>query len=363
MPKSTPQSSLESFIAHARSKGMDHQTIRMLLLSAGWKEHDVAVAIGAEGLDVAVPVPPDAGGARDAFFHLLAFAGLYTSVISFVILAFAYVNRWFPDLALERYVTDESFRSGIRWPLAALIVSFPIFLWMSRLLLKEMRMHSEKQSSGVRRWLTYLTLFVAASVLMGDLITLVFSLLSGDITVRFLLKVVVVFLVAGGVFTYYFYALRKPVLEQGNMHRAYALGSIVVVALTIVYGLFMAGSPATERDRRIDGQRLSDIRVIADATLSIVYGNDRWSKPIPAPVSSLKPLPSSLEVIVRETVDQRVPSTDPEGIPYEYIVEDSTHFSVCTTFNYEDMEQYAPFWDHPAGSHCYTFDTAEMNLP
>src|SRR3989338_956385 len=150
MPKSTQQSSLESFIAHARSKDMDHQTIRMLLLSAGWKEHDVAIAIGAEGLDVAVPVPPDAGGARDAFFHLLAFAG---------------VNRWFPDAALERYVTDESFRAGIRWPLAALIVSFPIFLWMSRLLLKEMRMHSEKQSSGVRRWLTYLTLFVAATLL------------------------------------------------------------------------------------------------------------------------------------------------------------------------------------------------------
>ena len=166
MPTTTPQSSLESFIAHARSKGMDHQTIRMLLLSAGWKEHDVAMAIGAEGLDVAVPTPPDAGGARDAFFHLLAFAGLYTSVVSFILLAFAYINRWFPDAALERYATDESFRDSIRWPLAALIVAFPIFLWMTRLLVKEMRSHSEKQSSGVRRWLTYLTLFLTALVLI-----------------------------------------------------------------------------------------------------------------------------------------------------------------------------------------------------
>src|SRR3990167_7244317 len=250
MTKPTPQSSLESFIAHARSKGMDHQTIRMLLLSAGWKEHDVAIAIGAEGLDVALPVPPDAGGARDAFFHLLAFAGLYTSVISFTILAFAYVNRWFPDAALERYVTDESFRAGIRWPLAALIVSFPIFLWMSRLLLREMREHSEKQSSGVRRWLTYLTLFVAASVLMGDLITLVFSLLSGEVTIRFLLKVIIVFLVAGGVLTYYFYGLRKSVGEQKNMHKIYGWTAIGVFGLTVVYGFFMAGSPGTERQRR-----------------------------------------------------------------------------------------------------------------
>lgn len=342
---------------------MDHQTIRMLLLSAGWKEHDVAMAIGAEGLDISVPVPPDAGGARDAFFHLLAFAGLYTSVISFVILTFAYINRWLPDLLLERYVTDESFRSGIRWPLAALIVAFPITLWMTRLLLREMRLHTEKQSSGVRRWLTYLTLFVAASVLTGDLITIVFSLLSGEVTVRFLLKVIVVFLVAGGVFTYYFHSLRKSMSEQGNLHRTYGLGSAALVAVTIVYGIFLAGSPSTERDRRLDTQRLTDIRTIADATLNIVYGKDRWSKPMPFPPSAMKPLPTNLDVIVSETVDQRVPSADPEGIPYEYFIEDRTHFSVCSTFIFEDREQFAPFWNHPAGSYCYKFDTAEMNLP
>lgn len=342
---------------------MDHQTIRMLLLSAGWKEHDIAMAIGAEGLDVAVPVPPDAGGARDAFFHLLAFAGLYTSVISFVILGFAYMNRWLPDAALERYVTDESFRAGIRWPLAALIVAFPIFLWMSRLLLKEMRAHTEKQSSGVRRWLTYLTLFVAASVLMGDVITLVFSLLSGEVTLRFLLKVVIVFTVAGGVFTYYFAALRKPVLEQGNLHRSYGLGAIAIVVITIVYGFFMAGSPGTERDRRIDSRRMADVRIIADATLSIVYGENRWSRPVSLPSPVLEPLPGSLEEIAAETVNQRVPTTDPEGIPYEYRRGDFTHFAVCTTFHYEDMEQHAPFWNHPAGEYCYTFDTGEMNVP
>lgn len=342
---------------------MDHQTIRMLLLSAGWKEHDVAAAIGAEGLDMPVPVPPDAGGARDAFFHLLAFAGLYTSVISFIILVFAYISRWFPDPALERYVTDESFRDSIRWPLAALIVAFPIFLWMTRLIVREMRAHTEKQSSGVRRWLTYFTLFVAASVLMGDLITLVFSLLSGDITVRFILKVIVVFLVAGVVFTYYFYGLRKSVAEQANLQRTYGWTAIGVAALTVVYGIFLAGSPGTERHRRIDEQRLNDIRTIADAALSIVYGKDRWSRPLPAPPSQLRPLPASLDDIVSHTVNVRVPSTDPEGLPYEYRRDDASHFSVCTTFHFVDEQQYAPFWDHPAGSHCYTFDTGEVNVP
>ncbi|TSC98003.1 MAG: hypothetical protein Greene101449_1025 [Candidatus Peregrinibacteria bacterium Greene1014_49] len=113
----------------------------------------------------------------------------------------------------------------------------------------------------------------------------------------------------------------------------------------------------------MDAQRVSDIRIIADATLSIVYGNDRWSKPFPMPVSSVNPLPGTLEEIATVTVNQRVSITDPEGITYKYRIDDRTHFSVCSTFNFEDKEQYAPFWNHPAGEHCFVFDTGEMNLP
>jgi hypothetical protein len=361
MPKHTSADSLQSFIAHARGKGMDHQTIRMLLLSAGWKERDVARAIGEEGLDMPVPMPTDAGGARDAFFHLLAFAGLYTSVISFIILAFAYVHRWLPDEALERFVTEESFRSSVRWPLAALIVAYPIFLWISRLLLRELREHVEKQSGGVRRWLTYLTLFVAASVLMGDLTTLVFSLLSGEVTLRFLLKVIIVFLVAGGTFTYYFQALRRPVSEQGTMHRTYGILTSTLVLLAIANGLFLTGSPVTERQRRMDTQRIQDIRTIAEATFDYVHQDARWTRPLPATIA--RSLPETLEQIAQASVRQRVQVTDPAGVPYLYRKDDRAHFRVCTTFAFENHEQYAPFWDHPAGEHCYVFDITKPDLP
>ena len=36
---------LTEFIAHARKKEMDHATIRMLLVSSGWKEKDVMQAL------------------------------------------------------------------------------------------------------------------------------------------------------------------------------------------------------------------------------------------------------------------------------------------------------------------------------
>src|SRR5687768_17120052 len=109
--------SLQDFISHARTKGMDHQTIRMLLLSAGWKEKDIARAMTEESLDMPIPMPQETGGARDAFFHLLTFASFYTTAISLVSLFFTYINRLFPDPALGETYTYYDL-SGIRWSIA-----------------------------------------------------------------------------------------------------------------------------------------------------------------------------------------------------------------------------------------------------
>src|SRR3989344_7569187 len=103
---------LASFIEHARKKGMDRATIRVLLLSAGWKEKDIAEAMTKEALDMQVPMPPDTGGARDAFFHLLMFAALYTWVIAVIMLCFQYIERWLPDAAQMDF-DASSYYSGI----------------------------------------------------------------------------------------------------------------------------------------------------------------------------------------------------------------------------------------------------------
>ena len=340
---------------------MDHQTIRMLLLSAGWKERDIAAATAEQGLDMPVPMPPDAGGARDAFYHLLTFGGLYTVVISFLVLAYAYINRWLPDVALEPYATEEGFRTSIRWSLSAIIVAYPLFLWISRILLREIALHPEKASSGVRRWLTYLTLFIAASVLTGDVIALIFSLLNGEITLRFFLKALVVFLVTGSAFTYYFRSLRVDPRGLTLLSRSYGSIASAAVLESFVYGLVLAGSPGTERLRKIDAQRVNDVRTIAEAVLDAVHGSDRWSKPVSS--GPIKPLPKTLEEVAALSVRQRVPLTDGTGEPYIYSVADRTHFSVCTVFAFENREQYAPFWDHSSGKHCYKFDAAQTNLP
>ena len=61
--------------------------------------------------------------------------------------------------------------------------------------------------------MTYLTLFSAACALIGDVITLVYNALGGELTVRFLLKVITVALIAGTAFIYYLHGLRQDEVE------------------------------------------------------------------------------------------------------------------------------------------------------
>jgi len=84
-----------------------------------------------------------------------------------------------------------------------LIVAVPVFLALSRIINRAARLDPNKRASPIRRWLTYLTLFAAACVLIGDVTTLVYRLLGGDLAIRFVLKVVTVGLIAGAAFGYY----------------------------------------------------------------------------------------------------------------------------------------------------------------
>ena len=47
--------SLIQFVDHAREKGMDHATIRQLLVSAGWKDKDVAEVFCSRDLELPIP--------------------------------------------------------------------------------------------------------------------------------------------------------------------------------------------------------------------------------------------------------------------------------------------------------------------
>lgn len=338
---------------------MDHQTIRMLLLSSGWKEKDVVEALTEATLDMPIPAPEDRGGAREAFFHLIAFVTLCASVTSVLVLLFEYLNRLFPDVAFDVMNSDDT--SFIRWFIATLIVSFPIFSWMTSMIVRDIAKNPERAWSPVRRWLTYLTLFVTAGVLVGDGITLLFYVLEGEISIRFILKICAVLAVAGGVFSYYFLALKLPVKDQrsSNMNRIYSIGAWVLVLGVIVWGMFFAGTPLAQRAKRMDELRVSNLRLIQEEIFNIAYaGVDRYKEGRPFTVLP-HPLPGTLEEVLAKAQYQRPEIVDPEtGEQYRYDVEDST-FRLCATFTTERNLGYDIFWNHGVGEKCYEFNALD----
>ncbi len=212
------------FVDHARDKGMDHATIRLLLLSSGWKEKDVADAFCTRDLELPIPKPAVVGSARprgrrvsvwprrarDAFIHLLTFGALYTWATSLILLFFTYIDFAFPDPAWRTSQAElEGALSLIRAQLAIVTVSFPIYLALWHFLLREVRRDPEKAKGSIRRWLGYLTIFVGALTLSGDVMTLLYYLLEGQLTVRLLLKAAVLFLIAGSLVLYLARTLRS----------------------------------------------------------------------------------------------------------------------------------------------------------
>jgi uncharacterized protein DUF5671 len=195
---------LTTFVEAALHARQSREDVRNALEQAGWSADQIADGL-AHFSDVAfaVPVPrPRAQvSARDAFWYLLMFGTLYVSAYHLGDLLFDFINRLYPD-PLDRqnsaYLMDT-----IRWSTAALIVAFPTFVLTARRIASDVAKDPTRRNSAIRKWLTNITMLVAAAALVGDGITLVYNLLGGELTLRFVLKVLVVAVIAGAAFGYY----------------------------------------------------------------------------------------------------------------------------------------------------------------
>ncbi|MEM1240493.1 MAG: DUF5671 domain-containing protein [Cyanobacteria bacterium P01_H01_bin.26] len=211
-PKS--RSELVNFIAAARSQGASDDFISKLLRSFGWPQREIerAYFVVYEEL-VGIPIPSPYGGqgesARDTFVYLLSFVtlGMWTQALGEI--GFILINHIIPD-PLNRSYGDFSFQ--VAFCLARLLVAYPVYLLLMRKILKELSVYREKAYSGVRKWLTYIALLLVALVGIGTLMAFLTSFLRGELTPRFLLKVLVILVIDGGVLAYYSqWIQRRPV--------------------------------------------------------------------------------------------------------------------------------------------------------
>ena len=202
---------LIEFTRRALTAGIGRSEVARVLKDTGWSDSDIAAALGSFAdvqFPIAVPKPRPYLSAWEVFVYLVLFAALYASAYSLGSMIFDFINLAFPDL-LQNWPSRDSTYDSIRWDIASLVISLPLFLFMFTLANREISRDPNKRSSRPRKWLTYLTLFVAVVCLAGDLVTLVYNVLGGEFTVRFALKVATVGIIAGGIFGYFLIDVRQ----------------------------------------------------------------------------------------------------------------------------------------------------------
>jgi len=289
---------------------------------------------------------------RDVFLYLLSIIALVTVAVSFGVLLYKYIEIQFPDLLTEGYYWSKtSALDSIRNSMAILIVVFPVFIWVSWFLAKDMHKFPEKRDLRIRRWLLYLTLFAASLVIIGDLIALLMSFLNGELTTRFILKVLTVLLIAGSILAHYFSELRDKAFGwMGVLDKVL----IVLVAAGVLGGFWIAGSPAQQRAVRFDERRITDLSTIQYQVI------DYWQRK--------QALPSNL-MDLKNDISGFVAPKDPEtGADYAYRVTGPQSFEICGVFATANNDGRSPNqdysmarypgetfdnWMHEAGEACF----------
>ncbi|MBI5139512.1 hypothetical protein HZA26_02795 [Candidatus Nomurabacteria bacterium] len=281
--------------------------------------------------------------AKDFFINLGAIVALYTSVVSLLNLLFTVINTAYPQVT-NGYTYFGS--STISWPVATLIIFFPIFMFLMWLLEKDYIINPSRQNSGIHRWLTYITLFITGLVLAIDLITVLYYFLDGqELTTGFVLKVLVLLVVASGIFSYYLYdVLGKLTSKNRNTYRIVAC---LVILLSIVWGFSVLGSPRTQRLYKYDEQKVNDLMNINNEINNFYSINGK--------------LPTDLFEL---SENYYLPLNDGQtDKPYEYLKKENTKYTLCAEFNRDsaqiDEDRFSetayPYhtWVHKAGKYCF----------
>ncbi len=294
---------------------------------------------------------------RDFFLYLGAMAGLYVSFGAVLSLSFAYINYLFPDIVGQGYAYERGFyTSSVQWQMALIVVFFPVFLFLTSYLRKEISRQPGRLNLWIRRFLVFLTIFITAVVVLGDLVAILRSFLGGELSSRFLLKAGALLIISSLVLVYYILDIRGTYIKRPIISKIFGVVSVVLVLGLLTAVFSVTGSPAHQRLLKIDARKVYDLQDIQWHIQSYWQKKDR--------------LPEVLSELNDDFSGYRVP-TDPESdLAYEYQKKDKLSFELCATFNTKTSDERnggggyltkpvalglenSSNWQHEAGRQCF----------
>ncbi len=254
---------------------------------------------------------------KDFFLWAGAMVTLYASVFSLIALLFSYIDYAYPN-PLDTYRVDP-YASGMPYQMASLIVLVPAFLLLMRIIRLTIQRDESRQEIWVRRWALFLTIFVAGATVIIDLIVLLQHFLSGqELTTGFVFKILVVFLIAGAGLLHFLADLRGYWRANPSKVQMVGWGVAATVAVAIIAGFVVVGTPQEARLMRFDSHRVNNLQTIQWQIVNY------WQQK--------QKLPTVLTEIEDPISGFRVPSDPQTGASYEYGASAPLQFELCATF-------------------------------
>ena len=170
---------------------------------------------------------------KEFFQYLLQFGLFYISAITLALLWFELIDTSFqnsPDDIKYSWVYTL-----MTLDVSILIVMTPAFLLLSWYSKAYLRKHPERKDIGFRRWMMYLTVFLTALSFIWFLIFLINDFILGDLTAAFVIKTVILLIVAACVFAYYFWEVEA---DPSSRSMISCLAGWIYLAITVLCIVF-----------------------------------------------------------------------------------------------------------------------------
>ena len=266
---------LVQYVVQLMEKQVTKEQIKNQLVSVGWSEDEAEEVYSQVLITQGIPVPSEAmrstsekkSSTLEVVINLFSFILLGIVATSLGVLLYQIIDKYFPDalINMSSYRYGVSTRS-IHYAIASLIVAFPVYYFSLHMWFLGFQKDERKVETKLTKLLTYLVLFIVSIMIVGDLIITVYTFLQGELAIRFFLKALTILVIAGTIFGFYFLErrkiqYRKPVKEK--VFKIFGWTTTVVILLAVVIGFIAGGSPAKERKRGFDQQRIKDLNSLA----------------------------------------------------------------------------------------------------
>ncbi|NCU43025.1 hypothetical protein EOL72_01575 [Candidatus Falkowbacteria bacterium] len=294
--------------------------------------------------------------AKYVFYYLLSLVALAFTAVSVGMIAFGIINETMTSPLSSSYDPSSSFRFAI----SALAIAAPIFFVIQSLIFKGLRKGDLPLESPVRRWMTYLILFVSAVTILGVLIAVLNNFLSGDFTLRFILQMLTVLFLAGIIFSFYLLEIRRADAKEGLLTiKIFFFSSLLLVIVAFVSAWFFMESPTLTRAKKLDSKLINSINLVENSINSYYQEFDKLPEDLSVLKNSRTAYFSPQDLVDADT-----------GLPLVYEIIDEGNYKLCATFrtdtdNTEIYRQNHVFYGQPhgAGYHCFDLKVWELKSP